>query len=303
VRIWNGGLPSVYLLNGVTGKITHRIESSHPPLGILPPSQFENRVVNMPIDEHDQVFMATDGVIEQRNAQGQMFGEERLERILNDVIDISDLADALRVEIVSFCEGVGQGDDMTFVALRAESSVMPLFQESAEQLAELQDPDWSLHLQLETGALRRTNPVPVLNHLIQEFNGSGDGLMHFELVLGELYKNALDHGVLGLDSAIKHSQDGFDDYYRLRDTRLDELHSGHVAIDIVNYPSDSGGVIELHVSDTGKGFAHHKVTEQQASDVDAHGRGIPLARALCSNLEFFGSGNRVKARYQWKSSD
>jgi anti-sigma regulatory factor (Ser/Thr protein kinase) len=299
--LWNGAIPSVYLLSGKDGRIKHKFEATHPPLGILPPDQFDDALTSLQIEQRDQVFMATDGVIEQRDSAGEMFGEARLERILDAVVEITELAQVLGRELAEFCAEVGQADDMTFVAVRAESGAVPVLHDEMDAGIALSEPDWSLRMLLEPEALRRINPVPVLNNLVRELNGGAAELVNLELALGELYKNALDHGVLGLASEQKHSADGFDAYYRLRETRLAELQAGHVAIDIVNHPSADGGVVELQISDTGNGFDHgHHLTAIE-QNLFPHGRGIALVKALCRDLEYTAKGNRAKALFRWKT--
>ena len=305
VQVWNGGIPSAYLLHGSDGTIRQKIEAEHLPLGILPPVAFDDRLQTLQIDERDQVFMATDGVIEQRNVAGEMFGELRLERILNAVVDIGELSDALQAELARFGEGVDQGDDLTFVALRAECGHSPMASEpdrvglSAPEV--LQESDWSLRLVLQADALRRVNPAPLLNNLIREFNNGSTEMAQLELVLGELYKNALDHGVLGLDSAQKLSAEGFDAYYLRRDAQLAGLQEGSVTIELINHPDSEGGVLEVQVSDTGEGFDHHALEGRAGPEVAAHGRGLPLVRAFCRSLEYLGRGNQARALFRWRS--
>ena len=305
VQVWNGGIPSAYLLHGSDGTIRQKIEAEHLPLGILPAGTFDDRLQTLQIDVGDQVFMATDGVIEQRNVAGEMFGEQRLERILNAVVDIGELSDALQAELTRFGEGVDQGDDLTFVALRAECGHSPMAPESGgvgvSAPEALQESDWSLRLVLQAEALRRINPVPLLNNLVREFNDGSTELAQLELVLGELYKNALDHGVLGLDSAQKLSAEGFDAYYLRRDAQLAGLQDGSVTIELINHPDSEGGVLEVQVSDTGEGFDHHALEGRAGPEVAAHGRGLPLVRAFCRSLEYLGRGNQARALFRWRS--
>lgn len=307
VKVWNGGLPSVYLLRDGDGKTIQQISAAHPPLGILSPGAFVDATQTYTIDEGDQVFMATDGVIEQRNAAGEMFGEQRLEEILNTGCGIRALSRGLKDALTHFGKGVDQGDDMTFVAVRAECDhrpVAPMTGEAGDESASLlQEPNWSLQLVLHPEAMKRIDPVPVLNHLIRELNDGSEALVPLELVLGELYKNALDHGVLGLSSTQKQSVEGFDAYYRLRDQQLAALRDGSVTLHLTNHPMPDGGMLELQVSDTGTGFDYERVEGDVGTNMAAHGRGLPLVRAFCRSLEYQGCGNQVRAVFRWNVPD
>ena len=48
-------------------------------------------------------------------------------------------------------------------------------------------------------------------------------------VLAELFNNALDHGILELDSGLKRDVEGFSEYYKQRIERLEKLENGQVA--------------------------------------------------------------------------
>ncbi|MFD1691395.1 hypothetical protein ACFSHR_07155 [Azotobacter chroococcum] len=60
---------------------------------------------------------------------------------------------------------------------------------------------------------------------MQELRAQGSVLY---TVLAELYSNALEHGVMGLDSSLKRDAQGFAEYYRERRTRLANLYEGYV---------------------------------------------------------------------------
>ncbi len=51
-------------------------------------------------------------------------------------------------------------------------------------------------------------------------------------VLSELFNNALEHGILHLDSKLKSEADGFQLYYENRETSLQALKAGHIKIRI-----------------------------------------------------------------------
>ena len=50
------------------------------------------------------------------------------------------------------------------------------------------------------------------------------------MVLAELFFNALDHGLLKLDSRLKETPQGFGEYYSQRTKRLADLQEGRIEI-------------------------------------------------------------------------
>ena len=120
-------------------------------------------------------------------------------------------------------------------------------------------------------------------------------------MLTELYLNALDHGVLGLDSSLKADPAGFEAYFRKREKRLASLDSGFVKFDISVEQSDARRSILLRVEDSGKGFDyddHSLVTNWQMA---LSGRGIFLIQDLCDSLDYQGDGNVALARFSWST--
>ncbi len=306
LRVWNGGLPSVYVLHGHDGSVRYKLPSEHAPLGILGEEDFDRHLVAISLDEGDHFVMATDGVIEQIDRDGEPFGEERLEAVLNATRDIHDLTQSIKDALEEHCVGIGQTDDISFVAVQPSAAAVteplrtPLVPELEQQPGA---GSWRILLELDAATLRHINPVPLVNHVIHELYGQADVGSEFEVVLDELFRNALEHGVLKLDSGLKRSPDGFMRYYEERRRRLDELQDGRIQIELRNVV---GGAtrryIELDIIDSGEGFDHEAVMRcaagrLAADNAEHHGRGIALAQELCEEVSFGQGGRQVRARY------
>ena len=123
----------------------------------------------------------------------------------------------------------------------------------------------------------------------------------FSLILRELLCNALDHGLLGLDSGLKREMDGFERYFQLRSERLQELHEGEIRLDINQHNDLNGNCLSIKISDSGPGFDFHHLdpSNKQNDAVSYHGRGLMLLRQICSHLELLGNGNQVIAELRW----
>jgi serine phosphatase RsbU (regulator of sigma subunit) len=68
----------------------------------------------------DVVVMYTDGVTEAVNADNQMFGDERLEKLVKESVSLSaeEIKQRILDEVLSFTRGLPQGDDITLIVLK-----------------------------------------------------------------------------------------------------------------------------------------------------------------------------------------
>ena len=73
------------------------------------------------LESGDVIYLYTDGMTEALNNKDELFGEERLEEILNrykDEIDYSDrFMNHMYDEVNAFSQGVSQADDITMLCL------------------------------------------------------------------------------------------------------------------------------------------------------------------------------------------
>ncbi|MBM3226599.1 MAG: ATP-binding protein [Candidatus Tectomicrobia bacterium] len=118
-------------------------------------------------------------------------------------------------------------------------------------------------------------------------------------ILTELFSNALEHGLLGLDSAIKHEAQGFITYYTERTRRLAHLSQGCITINLHHTVLGDSGQLTIRLEDSGPGFAHQDVRPAMEANTTSYGRGIPLVRSLCQDLRYYSVGNCVEALYVW----
>ena len=118
-------------------------------------------------------------------------------------------------------------------------------------------------------------------------------------ILSELITNGIDHGLLGLDSKLKNSSNGFQQYYDLRSERLTNLSGESLHISLRHLPNASGGVLVIRVVDTGGGFDFSQVDFDIPKASQMSGRGIPLLTRLCESIVYEGNGNTAEAVYRW----
>jgi CheY-like chemotaxis protein len=300
IVVANCGMPEA-LLVGVEGAIRAEIRSDALPLGIAAESPVEAAFHLVPTAAGERVVLASDGVFEACNPAGTPFGRQRLD----DAIGTggSPFA-AIRNALDAFRDGAEALDDISLV----EVGLTPgLFQEwkwpaSLTRRCDVPQRQWQsasrLTLELRGDALRRADPVPLIVSQMQDVVDLGEHRSVLWTIFSELYANALDHGVLGLDSALKRDADGVQGYYSERERRLQHLGDGWVRVTAELQPGAGGCSVSILVEDSGPGF-DWKAARPAATE-GLHGRGLQLIARLCDALVFDGAGNRVQARYVWR---
>ncbi|HLA30169.1 MAG TPA: fused response regulator/phosphatase [Pseudomonas sp.] len=298
VEVWNGGLPDGYLLRSSGERLP--LKSRHLPLGVLEPAAFNDKCEVYPLELGDRVFLLSDGVLEACNKRGEVFGEERLLEVFRRNQLPSALFNEVQQALTRF-SGEQQDDVSLLEVCLVESGSLarpPLAFADSGQSHPL---DWSASFEFRGETLRHFNPLPFLLQLLLEVQGlrpQGGALF---TVLAELYSNALEHGVLGLDSALKSDAEGFAEYYRQRSQRLALLSDGFVRFHLQLLPEGSGGRLVVRVEDSGPGYDGPRVLEQQLRSARLSGRGLTLVRQLSERCSWGEGGPGVSVEFSWSS--
>jgi anti-sigma regulatory factor (Ser/Thr protein kinase) len=117
-------------------------------------------------------------------------------------------------------------------------------------------------------------------------------------VLTELYSNALEHGILELDSSMKKTPSGFTEYYELREEKIRQLQAGFIRFDVDYTGDENQGCLLIRVTDSGNGFDFKSVSNAEAkANQSFKGRGLLIIRNLCDQLRFLDSGNIVEVEF------
>jgi serine phosphatase RsbU (regulator of sigma subunit) len=299
VEVWNGGMPDGYLHSLASGERT-ALTARHLPLGVLSSQAFDDRTEVFPMAVGDRVFLLSDGVIDTCDANEQLFGVERLEQ----VFAANRQPDALFEEIEQALQDFrGEArDDVSMVEVRLLEAAQlsppaPVYSDSGQSCPL----DWSVSFEFRAATLKRFNPLPYLLQLLLEVHGlrAQSGVLYS--VLAELYSNALEHGVLGLDSSLKRDASGFARYYQLRNTRLDELRDGYVRVHLQVTPKGGGGCLTVRVEDSGKGFDVAQVMARPVDDVRLSGRGVSLIRQLSDHASWSDNGRSARVEFFWEA--
>lgn len=301
VGIWNGGLPPVLVLDEA-GRVTQRVESTKLPLGIQRAGPGYRAVEWVAIEAGTRFFLHTDGLTEATDARGELFGGARLEASLAEGVPARQGTALLEQVLEDYTRFAGPGapaDDVTCAVLDPARPLRPEAGPQTPSSSVVRRPGaWQVALVMEADALRQVDPMPVLMNLMREMPGPREYRERIYTVMAELFANALEHGVLLLDSAVKEETDGFRLYYEERERRLRQLTAGRIEVQLGLTTTLIGGELRIRVSDSGPGFTRPaaKPLALQARS----GRGLTLIRALCRELVYHDGGSTAEAVFAWE---
>ncbi len=110
-----GDLPLIYK-NSATGEVKN-IKSDGTLLGFSLDGNYSDKSVQL--NKNDFVLLLTDGIIESRNSQREMFGSQRLAGVLGQMENTEDIVGYLQNEIKEFTQGNFE-DDISIISVRAK---------------------------------------------------------------------------------------------------------------------------------------------------------------------------------------
>lgn len=285
VRVWNAGLPPV-LLCGADGRVRHRFAATRPPLGITRAGSSGVEQA-LPLAHGDRLVAFSDGLIGEAEggvAAAEALAEQGLDAVRAhlEALPGPPADDALVLEI--------RVDDLDHILREEPAPVAPV---------EVTSGRWHLALTVDARTLAGGNPLPPLNDLLQRFLGEGPLAQDTAVVAGELFQNAVDYGLLGLEAGQRDDPAGLERYHAERHARMRAGDGmGRVTLTVHGAGSgDAPGVI-VEVSQSGPGFDHAGALERARSNqqMQAHGRGLRLASQLSGELSFSAGGRCVRAR-------
>ncbi|MCG7879652.1 MAG: SpoIIE family protein phosphatase [Candidatus Thiodiazotropha endolucinida] len=311
ISIINCGMPDCYLIENESMRLKYEIASKSLPLGIAPDIDFRDDFHHLRVDEGDRVILATDGVTEARDLNGELFGQKRFIEAIRKSDSSSYIMDKLAKDLEAFCQDAPQDDDISVVEVPLIRELLPGWESGShhfvtdgdmpQNLFSHEQPDCiEFQLILYGSQLRQADPVPILINYIQETAGLHEHRRPLFTILTELYINALDHGVLQLDSMLKQGEDGFTNYFQQREQRLEALTKGQIRIGLRIHQNNNSGYIVITVEDSGHGFEFKTLSQHVTNETLYSGRGIMLVKSLVKQLQFFEPGNKAEAIYVWE---
>ncbi len=111
----NGGHMSPIYSDEDGARLLGRNNKKGPPLGILADAEYHQEIFEM--DENSSITLYTDGIIEAKNSSGELFGTDRLLKVIEDhSSDVEKICETVTRSVDSFTTSEGRGDDLTLLA-------------------------------------------------------------------------------------------------------------------------------------------------------------------------------------------
>ncbi len=298
VEIWNGGNPPTWILDK-DGNITHTAESRHLPLGILNTQAFDHSTEVMRYENDTQVMLFSDGLADASNHNLIPLGIDKLQETCK-ASPPTDRMSRIKQALSIHLKGEKSHDDISLVLARTDllHKIPGTIHQHSPATSTSTSSGWKLSMRLGASELKILDPLPFIMDLLRKMQISDSHLSSLFLIISELFTNALDHGLLELDSRVKEQPDGFDLYLAERNHRLSTLNDGALLdLDFENIPTHESRILKIHIKDSGPGFDFNERLNLSQNNMLSHGRGIALVRQIAQDIEYLGSGNEVVVTY------
>jgi anti-sigma regulatory factor (Ser/Thr protein kinase) len=284
LQIANAGMPETFIFHAAGGLT--RNASTSIPLGI------QKDLGPLAVNRHrllpgDCFFACSDGLSEIVEEQElvelfQQGGAEGFPGLLQELIG-TRVGDRELADDLSWCLWPFHPERLE---VRLPASTRLRLQSDEEYL--------SLRLRFHPATVNYHEVGPNLVGFLDRQGVPKDVSQTLALLLSEAIVNAVDHGSLGLDSALKEA--GFEAYEVERSHRLAAGGKGPVDLQIRIHQRTDGAFshLNVHVVDPGHGFDWRPHLAEHLDPASRpYGRGILLLKALAQDLAFNDKGNEI----------
>ena len=285
ISIFNAGMPDGILLDADCN-ILRYLKSKSMPLGILDAQDFSPSIETIKADTGLFLLLYSDGLVEQESAEKTLFGKQNLVQVINHCQSPADLVNAL---VNAFEQHTGEQtvtDDVSiscinFDMLRESSQTVDTNKQNA------QVGDLRFSLELNGSLLAQVDILSVIDSVLSHSQVEASLRKKAFTVFAELVNNALDHGVLSLESSLKNDYSGFAEYLEKREVALGDLsQQDKLSIDL-KY-SNKSAEMQFDIKDSGKGYQRLIVSKEHPA---LSGRGLGLIEQLTQEFTVNTLGN------------
>ena len=290
----NAGMPTAYLWRQFDGSV-RALPSRSLPAGVLV-SQDPIPVEELEAKVGDRILFFSDGLHDLFEA------EERVIALLSDGAHrpFPEHCDAIRAAIAREAgDAAEQLDDVTWCLWEVPSAALALPQRlpNREVPEELLERGMAVAVEIHPVLHSLPDLIPDLLSMIAHTHMGPSDTATLALLITEALTNALDHGLLGLDSTLKDA--GFEAYEQERRSRLATLKEGRMRAEFQLWNHRATGrvlEVEVTVEDSGPGFDWRAWQERPRDPKRPSGRGLGLIQALSRSMTFNEPGNRISFR-------
>ena len=287
LHIFNAGMPEAILLNEYCQPVEH-IKSATLPLGILDTQTFEPAIKTFTPGPNQYLLLFSDGLIEQAAKQGDLFGREKL-------LDVLASCDSPERIVADLVEAFNQhrGDEMVTDDVSICCVNLDMLKEHKRVAKDNAQPhksgDVSMSIDINGYLLGEADLLSVLDETLHHCKLDISLRKKAFTVFAELINNAVDHGILNLESALKNDFSGFAEYLEKRESGISALtNQDQIRIEL-NYNAQDAE-LRFDISDSGSGYQQSAVAA--LSENALSGRGIKLIDELSEEYVVHSPGNR-----------
>lgn len=286
--IFNGGMPDIICVRH--DKTLERIPSNSLALGIMEPEDFDPGILTIETQPLVNLFFFSDGLIEQQNTAGEEFGMERALEVLELRHNTKEGLLSLMVNhFTVFNEMLELQDDLSICDLQI-SDLMD--KHLNKKQADLNKKTGAIiaNITLKGGLIAATDIIGIFDGLMRCTDVVGDLRQKAFTVFAELISNALDHGILDLDSELKNDFEGFAEYFALKEERLANMQESDSLVMSFTYMPQTQEIM-FSIVDSGKGYNFE--ISKEIDDSALSGRGMSLINKLCTQIDVQAPGNNT----------
>lgn len=290
LRVFNAGMPDVVLMR--RDATIELLPSKSLALGILDDNDFEANITEFDRSDFKHVTFYSDGLIEQENKYRLPFTAQRAYDIITHCEQQDEpILTTLVDEFEQFLELVPLSDDLSLCHVdldlylqSVESRQLPSGAPSQSRV--------NASVELYGDILSSVDIVDLVDQVLRNLGVVGQFRQRIFTVTAEMIINALEHGVLKLNSNLKNDIEGFSQFLQEKESRLQQVTpDDFIKVDMV-YDS-SRAQVQVTVTDCGEGYVGYNTS---LKDVDQlAGRGLALIKHLSDEFSVISPGNSAIA--------
>jgi len=293
-KVWNGGMPDIYIRGHKTGNIQSRLASSSVPLGITETISNQYKLKHIELTPGDQLILFTDGLTESLNKDGDMFGEHRLEACIEKNSKDKSIFKALINTFDEFRGDIVAMDDVTLACIPCTDKLMHennIDVAKSMHIGCSQDNRWYWYMELGGSSLREINPVQKVIDEIHKLSGRSVSTEQLSDIMSTLYNNVIEQGehaanpqITNIHKPRKACDDSDEIFIRIGIKKI--YHNGIPAL-------------LVHMEDSGRQFNQDALLNSLVNKLDSrtesYDEAYPLVFELNKLSRNKNSGNRLEA--------